>query len=120
MHQCKCDARSYYQQSGTKRKKSQEKTAQWLEKQAEHTVQIVDVIHILQQEFHGYGYRTIESSGPPLSLSPECVSASTTAALLDSFACAIARWKSSQRCRADSFFSAATGDSDFWYLFDIL
>ena len=120
MHQRQYDARRYDQQSDTDGEKFQEKTAQRLEKQAEHTVQVVDIIHVLQQEFQGYGYRTIESNGPALSLSPECVSASTSEALLDSFACAMARWKSSQRWRADSFFNAATGDSDFWYLFDIL
>ena len=86
MYERKCDARSDDQESGTEGHEFQEKPAQRLVKQAECTVQVIDIIHVLQQEFQGHGYRMIESRGPALSLSPECVSASTSEALLDSFA----------------------------------
>ena len=65
-------------------------------------------------------YRTTDSKGPaePDSVADE--SSSTSDASFASLACAIARWKSSQRCLDDSFLSETTGDSDSVYLFDIL
>jgi len=65
-------------------------------------------------------YRTIDKSGPALFESLAGLSASDIEASFDCFACAIARWNSSHRCRADSFLSETTGDSVSVYLFDIL
>ena len=53
-------------------------------------------------------------------MSPDPLSESSIAASLDCFACAIARWNNSQRCRANSFFNDTAGDSASLHLFDIL
>ena len=66
------------------------------------------------------GYLTIVSIGPEYSVSLPEDSASCMAAAFDSFACAIALWKSSQRCRADSFLNVSEGKSVCFSLFDIL
>ena len=62
----------------------------------------------------------MDKRGAGLSLSLEGLSSSVSDDAFASFACAMARWKSSHRCLDDSFFSETTGDSDSVYLFDIL
>ena len=55
--------------------------------------EIVDVIPDLQNPFHGVlenAYRTMDSSGLPLSPSLECSSDSSKASPFDCFACAMA------------------------------
>jgi hypothetical protein len=64
-------------------------------------------------------YRTIDSNGPELSESAVPVSVSLSAASLVCFACAIARWNISQRCRVASFLMGPIADSIFLYLFGI-
>ena len=65
-------------------------------------------------------YLTIVIIGPEDSVSLPEDSASCMDAAFDSFACAIALWKSSQRCRADSFLNVSEGKSVCFSLFDIL
>ena len=97
MNQRQRNTRADGQHGREQRDEMEEQATNTFVNQAEGPAEIVDIVHVLQQLFHDPGYLTIDSSGPALSLSPLCVSASSVEALLDSFAYAIARWKSSQR-----------------------
>lgn len=84
---------------------------------------IIKVIPVEKEDFHvatESAYLTIDSKGPWAGLSLVDASVSSSAASFDALACAIARWKSSQRCRADSFLSVAAGDSVSVVFLDIL